>query len=1307
VSYFSFCFTLIKKTIMKLHLPLTYLRIVVAIAVSFLLSSSFTVYGQACQFQQGQNGGVGLPVESPVQFERGNSNGSKSHFAEGYSVPYRIEFTTLEANQQYRVRIAFDVKKNEKVSFDYITGFQNLQLRQSLPSELVDPLVGTGLASLSGISSSFLAIPAPTFTTNTSFNSTASASFSQLKTAAGLNPETSMPTSPYSASLRNKGNMVIWNATLNSIQYVGGVDISPATVSVAMDVVFTKANNANNVVLAWGGHIASLLDWGVGNSASSIPGSPYHMYVETVVKTSDGDVICNGNMDCQIAADAVTPVPTCNITGPSELCSSTTLVNYKAVLDASQNGPVSYNWSVVDLSSSSTAQLSGSVAGVSSIDTLLQAIIPSDSFLVRLRVQRGGIFNYCYLNSVDSPGTKVKKLNVEVQAQAMPTVISLNSASTSQLNATIQLNGSIVTTGFNYQWTIVGPGGFASGSLDSYSIPDPVFTASMAGDYTLKVIASQQAAPNCVDSATIVISVGSSQGCPSLLTQSLCNASQLSFPVSSLPQPDVDYSWSVTNGASILNEGGDSLLTVLAGAQDFDITLQLSYANPLLNNLVCTYPVIVHPLPIVTAGSYGPTCVTASPLSLSGLPAGGTWSGSGVSGSMFTPSVAGAGTIRVYYSYTDENGCSSVDSTEIVVNEIPRLDPGTYGPLCVSASPVFLQGTPAGGTWSGTGVSGSTFDPSVAGVGTHAVNYSVTITGGCVTDTTIDIRVNPLPVLTLGSYGPTCVTASPLSLSGLPAGGTWSGSGVSGSTFTPSVAGAGTIRIYYSYTDENGCSSVDSTDIVVNEIPRLDPGTYGPLCVSASPVFLQGTPAGGTWSGTGVSGSTFDPSVAGVGTHAVNYSVTITGGCVTDTTIDIEVKPLPNLDLGTYEPLCEEDEIITLTATPTGGTWSGTGTNGSTFNPALAGLGVHVLTYHYTDAFGCSAVQEVSIQVNRCAGINACTLTQGYYGSSNGKSCDEDSLYRNAVSIIKKLLTPSPIVIGSGARTLTITVADSARLNAVMPGGGTPFSFSHTGNITLQSSQFSLYKTSRGKINNILLSQTIALALNVRIKPDLAPFVLENGYIHTQRLRTCQNADLPSLVTCEEDSMAIRAWLMIPSVVNYLLANSGGTVADLLALANEVLGRTKVPGQAGAGGTVVPSLANIVAQVDIINNAFDQCRIFLGFFPTLNLCTSSSLRAAQQEEAQVSVVIKTLEVKVFPNPFGTTLNFNIQTPEKTKVTIELFDLQGKLLTQEYIGEFQSQENRIIQMKAPVVSAPILYRVTTSKKVFSGVLLPSR
>lgn len=1143
---------------MKLRLLLTPMRVMVTTAIYLLLSINFhVIYGQACQFQQGQNGGVGLPVVTPVQFERGNSNGSKSHFAEGYSVPYRIEFTTLEANQQYRVRIAFDVKKNGKVAFDYITGFQNLQLHRSLPAELVDPLLGTGLSSLSGISSSFLAIPSPTFTTSTSFNSTASTSFTQLKTATGLNPETSIPVSPYSASLRDKGNMVVWNATLNSIQYIGGVDISPGTVSVSMDVVFTKANNANSVVLAWGGHIASLLDWGQGNSASSIPGSPYHMYVETVIKTSDGNIICNGNMDCQIAADAVTPAPTCSITGPSTLCASTSLVTYKAILDASRNGAVSYNWSVINLSTTSTAQLSGTGAGIALSDTLLQAIIPSDSFLVRLRVEREGIVNFCYLNAVDSPGTKVKKLEIDVQAQAAPAVISLNSGSTSQLNATIQLNGSPVTTGFTYQWTIVSPGGFAAGSLNNSTIANPVFTASMAGNYTLKVIVGQQAAPNCVDSATVVISVGSSQACPSVQTQPICNAAQLSFPVSSLPQPGVDYSWSVTNGASLLSEGGDSLLTVLAGAQDFEIQLQLDYSNPLLANLVCTYPVKVNPLPLIDAGQFDPTCLTAIPISLNGFPAGGIWSGIGVDSGFFIPSMAGAGT--------------------------------------------------------------------------HV--------------------------------------------------------------------------LYYSYTDANGCSSIDSTDIVVNEIPRLDPGSYGPLCVSASPVFLQGTPTGGAWSGPGVSGSTFDPSVAGVGTHPVKYSITVTGGCVTDTTIQIEVKPLPNLVLGTYAPLCVEGETISLAATPSGGTWSGPGVSGSTFNPTLAGVGTHVLTYYFADAFGCSAVRELTIQVDRCAGINACTLTQGYYGSTNGQSCDGDSLYRNAVSIIKKLLTPSPIVIGSGGRTLTISVSDSARLNAVMPGGGTPFSFSHTGNITLQSSQFSLYRTSRGKINNILLSQTITLALNARIKDDLLPFELKNGYLHTQRISNCIGGT--GLITCQQDPMAIRAWLMVPSVVNYLRATSGGTVADLLALANAVLGRTKLPGQAGAGGTVVPTLGDIIMQIDVINNAFDQCRVFLGYFPALNLCVSSSLKAALQEEAQQPTIIKVLEVKVFPNPFGATLNFNIQTPEKTKIKIELFDWQGKLLMQDFFGELQPQESRLIQLKAPVVATPILYRVTTSKKIFSGILLPSR
>ncbi len=42
-------------------------------------------------------------------------------------------------------------------------------------------------------------------------------------------------------------------------------------------ITFTAATAGSNVVFAWGGHVASYIDWGEGDSAAGITGSPYHM----------------------------------------------------------------------------------------------------------------------------------------------------------------------------------------------------------------------------------------------------------------------------------------------------------------------------------------------------------------------------------------------------------------------------------------------------------------------------------------------------------------------------------------------------------------------------------------------------------------------------------------------------------------------------------------------------------------------------------------------------------------------------------------------------------------------------------------------------------------------------------------------------------------------------------------------------------------------------------------------------------------------------------------------------------------------
>ncbi|MCV4820721.1 hypothetical protein OFM15_32065, partial [Escherichia coli] len=61
-----------------------------------------------------------------------------------------------------------------------------------------------------------------------------------------------------------------------------------------------------NPVLAWGGHIAWGGDWGIGNSAGGINGSPYHMRLISF----DGS---GGNQDRSLSADAVIVAGVVNI----------------------------------------------------------------------------------------------------------------------------------------------------------------------------------------------------------------------------------------------------------------------------------------------------------------------------------------------------------------------------------------------------------------------------------------------------------------------------------------------------------------------------------------------------------------------------------------------------------------------------------------------------------------------------------------------------------------------------------------------------------------------------------------------------------------------------------------------------------------------------------------------------------------------------------------------------------------------------------------------------------------------------------
>jgi hypothetical protein len=77
-----------------------------------------------------------------------------------------------------------------------------------------------------------------------------------------------------------------------------------------------------------------------------------------------------------------------------------------------------------------------------------------------------------------------------------------------------------------------------------------------------------------------------------------------------------------------------------------------------------------------------------------------------------------------------------------------------------------------------------------------------------------------------------------------------------------------------------GIDSIQETNLTVLPLPQVSISSIEDLCVYDDPIQLNyGTPAGGTYTGTGVSGAIFDPSQAGEGTWTITYVFIDNNGC--------------------------------------------------------------------------------------------------------------------------------------------------------------------------------------------------------------------------------------------------------------------------------------------------------------------------------------------------------------------------------------------------------------------------------------------
>ncbi len=398
--------------------------------------------------------------------------------------------------------------------------------------------------------------------------------------------------------------------------------------------------------------------------------------------------------------------------------------------------------------------------------------------------------------------------------------------------------------------------------------------------------------------------------------------------------------------------------------------------------LANTTDVTVNVAPAANLSSYGPLCDLDAAITLNnpenGVP--GTWSGSGVTGDSFNPSGL-SGNITLTFT-PDAGQCFLANTTDVTVNVAPAANLSSYGPLCDLDAAITLNNPENGvpGTWSGSGVTGDSFNPSgLSG------NITLTFTpdaGQCFLANTTDVTVNVAPAANLSSYGPLCDLDAAITLNnpenGVP--GTWSGSGVTGDSFNPSGL-SGNITLTFT-PDAGECFLVNTVDVTVNAAPPATLSSYGPLCDLDAAITLNNpeNSVPGTWSGSGVTGDSFDPSgLSG------NITLTFTpdaGECFLVNTVDVTVNAAPPATLSSYGPLCDLDAAITLNNPENSvpGTWSGSGVTGDSFDPS--GLSGNITLTFTPDAGECFLVNTVDVTVNAAP---PATL------SSYGPLCDLDA----------------------------------------------------------------------------------------------------------------------------------------------------------------------------------------------------------------------------------------------------------------------------------------------------------------------------
>jgi hypothetical protein len=337
-------------------------------------------------------------------------------------------------------------------------------------------------------------------------------------------------------------------------------------------------------------------------------------------------------------------------------------------------------------------------------------------------------------------------------------------------------------------------------------------------------------------------------------------------------------------------------------------------------------------------------------------------------------------------TYTTSGPCANSSNVSVTIN---ALDDASFNYGAASYCVADPDPTPtitgvAGGTFSSTAglsINASTgaIDVSLSSPGTYTVTY--TTSGPCTNSSNVSVTINALDDASFNYGAASYCVADPdptPTITGV-AGGTFSSTAgllinTSTGALDVSASSPGTYTI--TYTTIGACSNSSGVSVTITSLDdaSFNYGATGYCVDGIDPTPTITGVAGGTFSSTaGLSINTstgvIDVSASTPGTYTVTYATI--GACANSSGVSVSINALPTVTFVAPADVCPGSAVLTGQGggLPAGGVYSGPGVgddgNGMTysFDPAVAGTGIHIITYTFTDANGCSASDNDNVEV--------------------------------------------------------------------------------------------------------------------------------------------------------------------------------------------------------------------------------------------------------------------------------------------------------------------------------------------------------